>query len=297
VLTLVDVVSGAGLGGLTIVGSGLIGNPSSSSTGALTVGANDSGSRDATVSGAGVVTRTTQIRVPAADARVTLIPSSFDLGSFDQLCRQPAIHRWQNAPAVVVETRELKFTSFSDASLPATGIVADDTSARQVALDMQSVISDLTGGHLTSLASISLQHSGAGATVPIMPSGQVTVARVQGMYAATGYGGYTRWEIGSSGNVQSASILLDTQFDNPTSAVASVLRMHEFGHALGLTHVTNRPSLMNPSAMGGPTDFDRQAMVVAWQRPIGNQSPDNDPSGATINRRGPSYWVSEDGMR
>jgi hypothetical protein len=54
---------------------------------------------------------------------------------------------------------------------------------------------------------------------------------------------------------------------------------------------------MNPSAMGGPTDFDRQAMVVAWQRPIGNQSPDNDPSGATINRRGPSYWVSEDGMR
>jgi hypothetical protein len=296
-VTLVDVVSGTGLGGLTVAGSGLLGNPTSSSTGALTVGANDSGSRDVTVTGAGIVTRTTQIRVPAPDARVTLIPSSFDLPSFDQICRQPAIHRWQNAPAVVVEARELKFTSFSDASLPTTAIVADDTAARQVALDMQSVISDLTGGHLMSLASISLQHTAVGATVPVMVSGQITVARVQGMYAATGYGGYTRWEVGSAGNVQSASILLDTQFDNPTSAMASVLRMHEFGHALGLTHVTNRPSVMNPSASAGPTDFDRQATRVEWERPIGNQSPDNDPSGATINRRGRPYWISEDGMR
>src|SRR5262249_15279338 len=131
----------------------------------------------------------------------------------------------------------------------------------------------------------------------IMVSGRVTVARVTGMYAATGYGGFTRWEIGPSGNVQGASVLLDTQFDNPTSGVAAILRMHEFGHALGPMHVTARASLMNPTPNPAPTQFDRDATRVAWQRPIGNQSPDNDPSGASINRRGRSYWTNAEGVR
>jgi hypothetical protein len=294
---LLDVISGAGLGGVSVAGTGLVSIAPSSPTGVVTIGTDDMGAHDVTLSGAGIVTRTTQLRVPAPEARVTLIPTSFDLTAFDQMCRQPSIHRWLAAPSVVVEARVLKFTSMSDANLTATKDSVDDASARQVGLDMQSVVSDLSGGHFTALASIGIQRSTEGSAVPIMVSGRVTVARVTGMYAATGYGGFTRWEIGPTGNVQGASVLLDTQFDNPTSGVATILRMHEFGHALGLMHVTNRPSLMNPSASTGPTPFDRDATRIAWERPIGNQSPDNDPSGASINRRGQSYWTNAEGVR
>ena len=285
-------VSGAGVSGVSVTGQGLIAAVPSSSTGAITIGADDAGARDVTLSGSAIITRTTQLRMPASDARVSLIPAGFDLPAFDQLCRQPAIHRWLDPPSVVVEARVLQFTSFSDTALAASAVIEEDAPTRQVALDMQSVLPDLTGRHFSSFASISIQRSAAGAAVPIMVSGRITVARVTGMYAATGYGGYTRWEIGTGGNVQSASILLDTQFDNPTSAYTTVLRMHEFGHALGLTHVINRPSLMNPSAGAGPTQFDRDATRIAWERPIGNQSPDNDPSGASINRLGRPYWTN-----
>jgi hypothetical protein len=34
---------------------------------------------------------------------------------------------------------------------------------------------------------------------------------------------------------------------------------------------------MNPAVGPEPTDFDRQAGVVAFQRPPGNVSPDTDP--------------------
>jgi len=282
---------------VSIAGAGLVGTAPSSPTGAMTIGANDAGPHDVTLSGPAIITRTTQLRLPAPDAKVTLIPAGFDVPAFDQLCRQPAIHRWLTPPPVVVEARVLQFTSLADAALPATTVSQDDGPTRQMALDMQSVLADLTGGHFTSLASIAVQRSAAGAAVPIMTSGRVTVARVTGMFTATGYGGFTRWEIGPAGNIQSASILLDTQFDNATSGVATVLRMHEFGHALGLTHVLNRPSLMNPSANAGPTPFDRDATRIAWERPIGNQSPDNDPSGASINRLGRPYWTNAEGVR
>ena len=39
-----------------------------------------------------------------------------------------------------------------------------------------------------------------------------------------------------------------------------MIRTHELGHALGYNHVESRPSIMNPRAGGGFTDFDREAL-------------------------------------
>jgi len=296
-LTIVNVFSGVGIAGVTLQGTGLILDKPSSGSGLLTVASDEGGARDVTFAGPSLVARTTQLRLPGDAARVTLIPADFDLVAFDQFCRQPAIHRWRTPPTVTAEARVLQFTSLADGTMPGSTTVDSDSYLRQVAADMESALSDLTGGRWTSFDAINVQHSGEGAAVPIMVSGRITVARVSGMYAASGFGGYTRWEINASGEVVSASILLDTQFDNPTGPYATALRIHEFGHALGLTHVTARASVMNPSATTGPTPFDRDAAKLLWQRPIGNQSPDNDPSGAGVNRAGRSYWTAGEGSR
>lgn len=45
----------------------------------------------------------------------------------------------------------------------------------------------------------------------------------------------------------------------------SIVIAHELGHAFGLVHVTDRPSLMNPSNVTQPpTDEDRLAVQALW---------------------------------
>jgi hypothetical protein len=60
------------------------------------------------------------------------------------------------------------------------------------------------------------------------------------------------------------------------------LRIHELGHALGYQHVTTRTSIMNPAIGPDPTEFDRGGALIAFQRPVGNQAPDVDPTTTTV---------------
>ena len=92
--------------------------------------------------------------------------------------------------------------------------------------------------------------------------------------------GYGRWAENGDGSVVGGSMFLDSRFDKNDDR-RRLLRIHELGHALGQLHVETRPSIMNPSIGPEPTEFDRQAAVVAFQRPPGNVSPDADP-GTTV---------------
>jgi hypothetical protein len=50
-------------------------------------------------------------------------------------------------------------------------------------------------------------------------------------------------------------------------APLSIVIAHELGHAFGLPHVTDRPSLMNPANLTQPpTDDDRVAVEAMWGR-------------------------------
>jgi hypothetical protein len=59
------------------------------------------------------------------------------------------------------------------------------------------------------------------------------------------------------------------------------LRIHELGHALGYQHVQTTPSIMRPTIGPEPTDFDRAAALIAYQRPVGNRAPDIDPAASS----------------
>jgi len=85
-------------------------------------------------------------------------------------------------------------------------------------------------------------------------------------------------------------VFLDPRFDR-TDARRRLLRIHELGHALGYNHVTRRPSIMNAMIGTEPTDFDRAAALVAFQRPTGNQSPDVDPDAVrALSAGGAAEW-------
>jgi hypothetical protein len=71
------------------------------------------------------------------------------------------------------------------------------------------------------------------------------------------------------------------------------LRVHELGHALGYNHVLSHASAMNAAATLDPTDFDRDAARVAFERSPGSMSPDLDPVTFLVNSAtstGPAAW-------
>ena len=113
----------------------------------------------------------------------------------------------------------------------------------------------------------------------------IVVARYEGLTAATGYWGYTRWSWNGAGEIIAGIVMLDRAFETSSSPYRRSLRAHEFGHALGYNHVTGRTSVMNQVATIEPNPFDRDAAKFAFQRPPLNRSPDIDPDPFTGNLR------------
>ena len=92
--------------------------------------------------------------------------------------------------------------------------------------------------------------------------------------------GLGRWSTaGNTPEVTGGAVYLDQNFDRSNEA-RRLLRIHELGHALGYLHVTKRTSIMNPAIGSAPTEFDRNAAMIAFERMPGNQSPDNDVADA-----------------
>lgn len=257
--------------------------------GAFSVGFPAAGLNRTFLAAVGFVTRETNILAPAANLKLSLIPSTFDLASFNQMFRHAQVGgsgagltRWTSAPGLVIERRVVEFTEICALTYPALDEEINGVDTDRIIADMRDGYQLLTAGRLGPLASIETQEAEAGSTVSPRQSGKIVVMRGVGLTAKLGFWGYACWSRTADGEVAGGFIILDRDFDSSTNPSLSQyhrsLRMHELGHTLGCQHVsTGRLSVMNSNARTEPNDFDRQAALIATLRPTGNRMPDTDP--------------------
>jgi hypothetical protein len=255
----------------------------SDASGNFTIQQSGAGRRTVVLSAPGSVERRTGISLPGSHSRISLIPAAFDLVAFDQMARPSGLSRWVRPPALVVITSVLAFTSVNDPDFTATSETLSDAEVSALLDHLNQGLEPMTGGVFTSFASISTEPVTPGARVGVQRTNTIVVGRYAGLLATAGFQGVTRWALAGGNTVQAAIVFLDRDYEKSRNAMLGALRIHELGHALGYSHVTARPSVMNPIATTEPNDWDRQAASIAFQRPPGNRSPDNDPDAFSTN--------------
>ena len=249
----------------------------------------------AVLTGNRVVERRANLTGPTTDrTKVPLIPSSFDLPAFDEMFRggNGRLKRWTARPALVIVGTVMMYNANATDRFEAVGerLTGDEVTA--LTNHLNEALALLTGGTFTSFASVKVEWPAAGERVGVQRTGTIVVGRYTGIQDQAQTLGYGSWAEQPDGTVVGGSMWLDRDFDRD-DAQRRLVRIHELGHALGCSHVTARPSIMNPSLGPSPTDFDRAAALIAFQRPVGNTSPDTDPgagAGAFAVADGPVKW-------
>jgi hypothetical protein len=280
---LVDALTATGLAAVSLrLGDGT--SATSDAGGTFVLQSAHLGLLSAVLTRTGLVERQTTIRVPGPDATISLMPSSFDTSSFDQMFRPDGrLQRWTSAPALVIQTRTLALTSTSDDQFVATGEELTRDEVDRLLSDLADGFRELTADRLGGFASVATESAPAGSSVKVKRTGAIVVARYQGLTQATGYWGYGRWATSGDGEVVGGIVFLDRDFDKAEGQYCRSLRVHELGHALGYYHVTLRSSVMNSNARIEPNEWDCQAVLIAFQRPPGNRAPDVDPPQSSVN--------------
>ncbi len=195
----VDALTHAGYGNIVVtpaVGAGV----STDGSGAFTLSASSTTLTPIRVAfnGPGVVSRLTYLKIPGTDVLVSLIPSGFNLPAFDQMFRVPALLRWVTPPPMLVETRALQFTDVAAADQIALSDQMSDNETSSLVADLTWALPQMTGGTFGTFASVTTQTSAENASVHLLNSGVITVARVVGLTTATGSWGTAG---GSSGQM------------------------------------------------------------------------------------------------
>jgi len=240
------------------------------------------GDYTAVVSGAAVVERRTMVTGPSnVPARLSLMPASFDVHAFDEMFRtaNARLQRWTTRPSLVVLASVMNYRGEADEFAATAESMTDDEVSLLIA-HLNEGLSLMTGGTYTTFAEVKIERPASGERTSVVRVGAIVVGRYNGVQTFASTIGYGRWAENGDGSVVGGSMFLDSRFDKNDDR-RRLLRIHELGHALGQLHVETRPSIMNPSIGPEPTEFDRQAAVVAFQRPPGNVSPDADP-GTTV---------------
>jgi hypothetical protein len=232
----------------------------------------------AVVRGDTIVERETALDAPDGNARLSLIPRVFDLNAFDELARttHQRLQRWTTQPALVVVVPVMHFSNTVEDGFVATGDKMTNLESSSLAAHMTEALALLTGGTYTTFASTAFERQEPGDIVSVKRPGKIVVGRYYSMPTMDGTIGMATWLEQSDGSVNGGVVFLDQPFDQEDGR-RRLLRIHELGHALGYRHVTSRTSVMNPVVGPEPTDFDREAATIAYQRPPGNRSPDRDP--------------------
>jgi hypothetical protein len=248
----------------------------------------------AVLNGSRIVERRANLTGPTGDrTKVPLIPSSFDLPAFNEMCRgtNGRLKRWTVRPPLVIVGTVMRHNASATDRFEALGerITGDEVTA--LTNDLNEALALLTAGTFTSFASVKVEWPAAGERVAVQRTGTIVVGRYAGIQDLAQTLGYGSWAEQPDGTVVGGSMWLDRDFDRDDPQ-RRLVRIHELGHALGYSHVTVRTSIMNPTLGPSPTDFDRDAARIAFQRPVGNTSPDTDPGayGAFAVTDGPLKW-------
>jgi hypothetical protein len=257
------------------------------------------GVRQIRVTAPGFVERRTALRFEPQNsitrATVSLIPSSFDLASFDQGWRTTnsvgvprRLIRWLANPALKLHSSEFNGISGVWRS---TGFNLSSQALGCIETYLKAALADMSGGALAFASTEILPPLPQFTNIPESARGAIT------FFASIGdpcqsLGGCAGRATNTDGSVTSGFVQVNSFSSTTTSCTPSPDRdrfRHLLGHALGLGDVTSAQSVMNHTGPGfrpdpGPfTEFDQQAISIQYQRPPGNQSPDIDPDTFTVN--------------
>jgi Matrixin len=273
----VSALDGAPAAGLSVqVGSAP--KVTTDAAGRFTTEIHGPGDYTAVVSGTAIVERRTMVTGPSSvPTRLSLMPASFDLHAFDEMFRtaNARLQRWTTRPSLVLLASVMNFRGDAD-EFNATSEQLTDAEVALLIAHLNEGLSLLTGGTYTSFAEVKVERPASGERTSVARASAIVVGRYNGVQTFARTIGYGRWAENADGSVVAGAMFLDHGFDKNDDR-RWLLRIHELGHALGLLHVESRTSIMNPSVGPEPQEFDRQAAIIAFQRPPGNVSPDTDP--------------------
>jgi hypothetical protein len=262
-------------------------------TGFFRIDVGNQSPQSAVVSGDAVVERETRMTASDAPTRVSMIPSSFDLRAFDEMFRtsNAQLQRWTSRPALVVLAAVMDYRNGSDQTYMATGEQLTEDEVEELKAHLTEGLAFLTGNTFMSFSSVEIERPAAGTRVNTLRTGTIVVGRYSGIMNLAKTIGYGLWSEQPNGSIAGGAMYLDRNFDKDDSR-RRLLRIHELGHALGYQHVQARTSIMNPSIGPEPTDFDRVGALIAFARPVGNKSPDIDPSSTVLSvSSGGARWM------
>jgi hypothetical protein len=289
----VNAVDGSGAAGLSVRVS-TAPAATTDASGYFRTAVDKPGSHSTTITGPGIVERQTIVTSPTTErARLSVIPASFDIAAFNEMFRSAnaRLQRWTTRPALVVIASVMAYRVPADEYTATDERMSDDEVAQLVA-HLTGGLSLLTGGTYTSFARVDVERPASGTRALVTRAGTIVVGRYNGILTFAQTIGYGRWAENPDGSVNGGAMFLDWNFDRD-DARRRLLRIHELGHALGYLHVESRTSIMNPAIGPEPTDFDRAAAIVAFQRQPGNVSPDTDPMSGPPNPFAPTaaHWT------
>ena len=241
------------------------------------------------VTGSSIVERQVLLKIPGDPVTVTTMPASFDLTYFNEMCRSfGGIARWESAPALIVETSALDYST-----RVSTGETVPDAHIQSTVAELRQVIPILSAGRFGDFASIEYRNTPAG-TASQRAAGAIVLTwqtHLLEKFTHVAYGGR---ELGSgtSGLVR-GEVALDRDWhlyglpEGSRRDYFFVLQ-HELGHAMGFGHTKRSPSFMYEVFLMTVSALDRQAFEIYMQRPNGNRTPDADPSGTSLNLTAPT---------
>jgi hypothetical protein len=274
----VNAVSGMPTASLT-VSVGTLRAVTTDNDGNFAIDVGGTGAYATSIRGGSIVERETVLTPSTERARLSVIPTAFDLAAFDEMFRSinSRLQRWTSRPTLVVLASTMDFRSTADEAFTASSEQMTDDEVSQLVAHMTDGLALLTGGTFTSFAAVDVERPKPGERVSTSRSGKIVVGRYTGIVTFANTIGYGRWMETADGTIVGGAMFLDRDFDRGDGR-RRLLRIHELGHALGYQHVRSRTSIMNPAVGPEPTDFDRAGAVIAFQRPPGNHSPDVDPT-------------------